>query len=50
MLADLTINGKLRHVLMHAPKNGFFYVLDRGTGELLRPIRAFRSTGPPASI
>jgi PQQ-dependent dehydrogenase (methanol/ethanol family) len=35
MLADLTINGKLRHVVMHAPKNGFFYVLDRGTGELL---------------
>jgi len=35
MLADLTINGKLRHVLMHAPKNGFFYVLDRNTGELL---------------
>jgi PQQ-dependent dehydrogenase (methanol/ethanol family) len=34
-LADLTINGKLRHVVMHAPKNGFFYVLDRGTGELL---------------
>ena len=35
MLADLPINGKTRHVLMHAPKNGFFYVLDRGTGELL---------------
>jgi PQQ-dependent dehydrogenase (methanol/ethanol family) len=35
MLADLTINGKTRHVLMHAPKNGFFYVLDRHTGELL---------------
>ncbi len=35
MLADLTINGKQRHVLMHAPKNGFFYVLDRRTGELL---------------
>jgi quinohemoprotein ethanol dehydrogenase len=35
MLADLTINGKLRHVAMHAPKNGFFYVLDRYTGELL---------------
>ncbi len=35
MLADLTINGKLRHVVMHAPKNGFFYVLDRVTGELL---------------
>jgi PQQ-dependent dehydrogenase (methanol/ethanol family) len=35
MLADLTINGKPRQVLMHAPKNGFFYVLDRKTGELL---------------
>jgi len=35
MLADLTINGRQRHVLMHAPKNGFFYVLDRHTGELL---------------
>jgi PQQ-dependent dehydrogenase (methanol/ethanol family) len=35
MLADININGRLRHVLMHAPKNGFFYVLDRGTGELL---------------
>jgi PQQ-dependent dehydrogenase (methanol/ethanol family) len=35
MLADLNINGKVRHVLMHAPKNGYFYVLDRGTGELL---------------
>ncbi|MCU1338108.1 MAG: qbdA [Bryobacterales bacterium] len=35
MLADLTINGKSRHVAMHAPKNGFFYVLDRYTGELL---------------
>jgi len=35
MLADLTISGKQRHVLMHAPKNGFFYVLDRRTGELL---------------
>ncbi len=35
MLADLQIDGKLRHVVMHAPKNGFFYVLDRYTGELL---------------
>ncbi|HXC51801.1 MAG TPA: PQQ-dependent dehydrogenase, methanol/ethanol family [Candidatus Limnocylindrales bacterium] len=26
---------ELRHVLMQAPKNGFFYVLDRATGELL---------------
>jgi quinohemoprotein ethanol dehydrogenase len=35
MLADLTLNGKQRQVIMHAPKNGFFYVLDRATGELL---------------
>ena len=35
MTADLTIGGKLRHVVMQAPKNGFFYVLDAKTGELL---------------
>ena len=35
ILADLEINGRLRQVLMQAPKNGFFYVIDRGTGELL---------------
>jgi quinohemoprotein ethanol dehydrogenase len=35
ILADLEIGGKPRKVLMQAPKNGFFYVLDRVTGELL---------------
>ena len=35
MLADLEIDGRMRKVLMQAPKNGFFYVLDRATGELL---------------
>ena len=35
ILADLAIGGRTRHVLMQAPKNGFFYVLDRETGELL---------------
>ncbi|MDP2390649.1 MAG: PQQ-dependent dehydrogenase, methanol/ethanol family, partial [Acidobacteriota bacterium] len=35
MLADLQMGGRLRKVLMQAPKNGFFYVLDRATGELL---------------
>ena len=34
-LATLTIDGRERKVLMQAPKNGFFYVLDRVTGELL---------------
>jgi len=32
MLADLRIAGSLRKVIMQAPKNGFFYVLDRETG------------------
>ncbi len=35
ILADLTIGGAKRGVIMQAPKNGFFYVLDRATGELL---------------
>ena len=35
MLVDLDIDGKQRKVLMQAPKNGFFYVLDRATGELI---------------
>jgi PQQ-dependent dehydrogenase (methanol/ethanol family) len=35
MLMDLTINGRLRKVVMHAPKSGFFYILDRVTGEFL---------------
>ena len=35
ILAELKFAGKTRKVLMQAPKNGFFYVLDRQTGELL---------------
>jgi quinohemoprotein ethanol dehydrogenase len=34
-LATLTIDGKPHRVLMQAPKNGFFYVIDRDTGKLL---------------
>jgi len=34
-LADLEIGGKPRHVIMQASKDGFYYVLDRGSGELL---------------
>ncbi|KPL66772.1 alcohol dehydrogenase [Erythrobacter sp. SG61-1L] len=34
-LADLTIDGKPRKVLMQAPKNGFFYVIDRSNGKLI---------------
>jgi PQQ-dependent dehydrogenase (methanol/ethanol family) len=35
ILAELNIEGKKRKVIMQAPKNGFFYVLDRETGEFL---------------
>lgn len=35
ILADLEIDGAPRKVLMQAPKNGFFYVLDRATGEMI---------------
>jgi quinohemoprotein ethanol dehydrogenase len=35
ILATIDIGGKARKVIMQAPKNGFFYVLDRATGELL---------------
>jgi len=33
--ADLKIKGKTRQVLMQAPKNGFFYLIDRKTGQFI---------------
>ncbi|MBM4188788.1 MAG: PQQ-dependent dehydrogenase, methanol/ethanol family [Gemmatimonadetes bacterium] len=55
ILADLTIDGKPRKVIMQAPKNGIFYVLDRQTGEFIsgKPfvfvnwLTGFDSTGRP---
>jgi len=35
ILADLEIAGEPRKVIMQAPKNGFFYVLDRTNGEFI---------------
>lgn len=35
ILADLQIGGQKRKVLMQAPKNGFFYVLDRTNGKFI---------------
>jgi quinohemoprotein ethanol dehydrogenase len=35
ILADIAVGGKSHRVLMQAPKNGFFYVIDRDTGKLL---------------
>lgn len=39
-LAELEIDGKRRDVILHAPKNGFFYVIDRKDGKLIsaKPI------------
>ncbi len=44
LLADLEIGGVQRKVLLHAPKNGFFYVLDRLTGEFLSGQKFSRVT------
>ncbi|HEY2658584.1 MAG TPA: PQQ-dependent dehydrogenase, methanol/ethanol family [Caulobacteraceae bacterium] len=35
LLTTVKIDGAPRKVLMHAPKNGFFYILDRANGRLL---------------
>jgi quinohemoprotein ethanol dehydrogenase len=35
MLLDLNINGRTRKVITQAAKDGFFYVLDRATGEFI---------------
>src|SRR5262249_21295906 len=35
VLADMTINGAKRKVLLHADRNGFLYVLDRTNGQFL---------------
>src|SRR5215467_8268120 len=35
MLADIPINGRNRKVIMQVNKNGYFYVIDRVTGEFI---------------
>lgn len=36
ILTHMKIDGEDRSVILHAPKNGFLYVLDRKTGKLIR--------------
>ena len=36
VIADIRIDGDMRKVILHADRNGFFYVLDRANGQLLR--------------
>ncbi len=40
-LATITIDGLVRKTLIHAPKNGFFYVIDRQSGELISAEKFF---------
>jgi quinohemoprotein ethanol dehydrogenase len=35
ILADINIDGKPRKVILHAPKNGFFFVIDRTNGKFI---------------
>ncbi len=35
-LAEMEIDGQMKKVLLQAPKNGFFYVMDREDGKVLR--------------
>lgn len=59
VLGDLPIEGRPRKVIMHAPKNGFFYVIDRTNGKLIsaEPFtkttwasRIDKDTGRPVEI
>ena len=43
-LADLTIDGMPRKVIMQAPKNGFLYVIDRTNGKLISAERIAKVT------
>ena len=35
ILADINIDGAMRKVILHAPKNGFFFVIDRTNGKFI---------------
>ncbi len=35
ILADIALDGKPRKVILHAPKNGFFFVIDRTNGQFI---------------
>ena len=43
-LTRLTIGGRPRDVLVQAPKNGFFYVIDRQTGKLVSAEKFTKAT------
>jgi len=41
IIVDLQINGRLRKTLVHPARNGFFYVFDRTTGEMIQKPWSF---------
>jgi quinohemoprotein ethanol dehydrogenase len=43
-LTDLVIDGRKRSVMLHAPKNGFFYVIDRRNGKLISAEKFAKAT------
>ncbi|HSV47453.1 MAG TPA: PQQ-binding-like beta-propeller repeat protein, partial [Ramlibacter sp.] len=43
VLTELEVDGQRRPVLLHAPKNGFLYVIDRRDGKLLRAHKLVRT-------
>ena len=48
ILADLKIDGAARKVILHAPKNGFFFVIDRTNGKFISAqnfVEVNRATG-----
>jgi PQQ-dependent dehydrogenase (methanol/ethanol family) len=44
VLVDLELDGKTRKVLLHAERNGYVYVMDRGTGEVISATPFVRIT------
>jgi PQQ-dependent dehydrogenase (methanol/ethanol family) len=44
VLAELKIEGRVRKVLMQAPKSGFFYVIDRTNGEFISAEKYAKTT------
>ena len=49
ILVDRVWRGQMRKLLLHADRNGYFYVLDRVTGSSSRPRRLSTPTGRAAS-
>src|SRR5690606_6219349 len=43
-LLDMPVEGRMRQVMVRAEKNGFVYVIDRATGEVLSATPYIHST------